>query len=56
LTKDGISFQLRVEMFNAWNHAQFEPPDANAGDKETFGRVSAARTPRLAQVALKFRW
>jgi hypothetical protein len=56
VTKDGISFQLRVEMFNAWNHAQFEPPDGNAGDTMTFGRISAARTPRLVQVALKLIW
>jgi hypothetical protein len=56
VTRDRISFQLRAEMFNAWNHAQFEPPDANAGDTETFGRISSARTPRLVQVALKFLW
>jgi hypothetical protein len=32
---------LRAEMFNAWNHTQFEPPDANAGDGAKFGRISA---------------
>jgi hypothetical protein len=38
------------------NHAQFELPDGNAGDTMTFGRIFAARTPRLVQVALKLLW
>jgi hypothetical protein len=48
--------QLRTEAFNAWNHAQFEQPDGNAGDGINFGRISASRPPRLIQVALKLLW
>jgi hypothetical protein len=56
LLREGARLQVRTEMFNAWNHAQFEPPDGNAGDTMTFGRIFAARTPRLVQVALKLLW
>jgi len=44
---------FRVEMFNAWNHTQFEEPDGNAGDGPNFGRISGTRPPRLIQVAIK---
>jgi hypothetical protein len=47
---------LRAEMFNAWNHVQFEQPDMNAGDGANFGRISATRPPRLIQVAVKILW
>jgi hypothetical protein len=47
---------LRTEMFNAWNHTQFAQPDANAGDTANFGRISAARPPRLIQVSIKLLW
>ena len=46
-------FQLRVEMFNAFNHAQFRNPNGNAANRN-FGLVSAARQPRLVQIGLKF--
>jgi hypothetical protein len=35
------------------NHAQFEAPDGNAGDGANFGRISAARPPRLIQIGIK---
>ncbi len=44
---------FRVEMFNAWNHTQFEEPDGNAGDGPNFGRISATRPPRLVQIGIK---
>ena len=44
---------VRLEMFNAWNHTQFQPPDGNAGDGPNFGRISASRPPRLIQIAMK---
>jgi len=47
---------LRAEMFNTWNHPQFEQPDANAGDGANFGRISATRPPRLIQVSMKLLW
>lgn len=48
--------QLRTEMFNAWNHAQFQQPNGNAGAGITFGRISGALPPRLIQVAAKLCW
>jgi len=48
--------QLRMEMFNAWNHTQFQQPDGNAGDGANFGRISATREPRLIQLAMKLLW
>jgi hypothetical protein len=47
---------LWAEMFNAWNHTQFEPPDANAGDGAKFGRISATLPPRLIRVSIKLLW
>jgi hypothetical protein len=51
-----VRLMPRVEMFNAWNRTQFLQPDANAGDGTNFGRISAARPPRLTQVSLKLLW
>ncbi len=45
--------QFRLEMFNAFNHAQFLNPNGNAANRN-FGLVSAARRPRIMQLALKF--
>jgi hypothetical protein len=47
---------LRAEVFNAWNHTQFEQPDANAGDGETLNRISVTRPLRLIQVSIKLLW
>jgi hypothetical protein len=49
------SLQLRLEAFNAFNHAQFYGPnsvDGNIGSA-TFGHVVSAAAPRLLQIALK---
>jgi hypothetical protein len=54
--KEVAKLQLRAEMFNVWNHAQFQGPDSNAGDGANFGRISAARPPRLIQLAMKVLW
>jgi hypothetical protein len=56
LPRDSARLTLRGEAFNAWNHAQFEQPNGNAGAPALFGRVSATRPPRLIQLALKLRW
>jgi Carboxypeptidase regulatory-like domain len=47
--------QLRLEAFNAFNHAQFYGPTSVDGniDSPTFGRVVNAAAPRLVQIALK---
>jgi hypothetical protein len=50
------SFQLRLEAFNLFNHAQFFGPQAVDGniDSSTFGGVISAAPPRLVQVGAKF--
>jgi hypothetical protein len=48
-----ISSELRLELFNAFNHAQFENPDGNFSDGAYFGRVLHTRDPRQIQLALK---
>lgn len=44
--------QFRLELFNAWNHTQFENPDGDFSDL-SFGLVQKARPPRIMQLALK---
>jgi hypothetical protein len=56
IVRESNRLQLRAEMFNAWNHAQFEQPNGNAGAGANFGRISATRPPRLIQVAAKIVW
>jgi hypothetical protein len=48
-----FSSELRFEFFNAWNHAQFGPPNGSLIPDE-FGRISSLLTaPREIQFALK---
>jgi hypothetical protein len=56
LGRDRAVLQVRAEMFNTWNHAQFQQPNGDAGAGANFGRISATRSPRLVQVALKILW
>ena len=44
--------QFRVEMFNAFNHAQFRNPNGAVANRN-FGLVGGARPPRLVQLGLK---
>jgi hypothetical protein len=49
--------QLRLEVFNLFNHVQFFGPAAVNGDvdnKNLFGKVVNALPPRLVQLALKY--
>ena len=55
---EGRSLELRLEMFNVFNHAQFYPNgsvDGNIGDA-SFGQVLHAADPRIGQIAAKFRF
>jgi carboxypeptidase family protein/TonB-dependent receptor-like protein len=47
------SFELRLEAFNAFNHAQFYGPASVDGNisSATFGQVVSAAAPRLFQIA-----
>jgi hypothetical protein len=53
--KENLAFDLRVEFFNIFNHAQFMNPDGNISDA-SFGIVTQARDPRIGQVSAKFYW
>lgn len=57
-----VNAEFRVELFNAFNHAQFGQPDGNVNDPLTlqpngqltgFGVVSTANPPRIMQLSLK---
>jgi len=45
-------FQFRTEIFNAFNHANFNPPDIRR-DASTFGRILSAGNARIVQFGLK---
>jgi hypothetical protein len=53
--KDNFAFDMRLEFFNIFNHAQFMNPSGNISNA-SFGVVSNARDPRIGQVAFKFYW
>lgn len=50
------SLELRIETFNAINHAQFFGPSAVDGNigSARFGNIESAQPPRLVQLAAKF--
>jgi Carboxypeptidase regulatory-like domain len=53
--KEAMSFQIRGEFFNIFNHLQFTNPSgdvSNAG----FGNVTNAQPTRIGQVSAKFVW
>ncbi|MGH9865673.1 MAG: hypothetical protein ACRD4H_09695, partial [Candidatus Acidiferrales bacterium] len=59
LTKLGerLQMEFRGDLFNVWNHAQFYSVDGNVSNQgTTFGQVQHVRDPRLAQLALKFKF
>jgi hypothetical protein len=46
--------ELRFEFYNLWNHTQFNPSGARTDiNSSNFGRILAARDPRLIQLAAK---
>jgi Carboxypeptidase regulatory-like domain len=53
--KENYAFDVRFELFNIFNHAQFKNPGGNITDSN-FGIVSNARDPRIGQVSAKFYW
>lgn len=54
--KEHKELQFRAEAFNVFNHAQFQNPSGNFNNAGAngFGYVTAARDPRIMQLALKF--
>jgi hypothetical protein len=53
--KETKQLDFRAEAFNVFNHAQFENPSGNFNNagQNGFGYVTAARDPRIMQMALK---
>jgi hypothetical protein len=49
-----LYLQFRLELFNAWNTAQFFNPDTNVDPGGSGGRIFSARDPRIIQGAIKF--
>jgi hypothetical protein len=54
--REGASFQLRADFFNALNHPNFAAPDnAYTTTPSAFGTITAMSTnPRVIQLALRF--
>ena len=48
-----MAMEFRAELFNVFNHAQFENPNCDVVGSN-FGQITIARDPRIGQVALKF--
>jgi outer membrane receptor protein involved in Fe transport len=56
---DSATIQFRVDVFNAFNHTQFNSVNTTlpaSGPTTGFGVVTGARDPREIQVALKLIW
>jgi Carboxypeptidase regulatory-like domain len=53
--REQMAFDLRIEFFNIFNHAQFNNPTGNI-NSSNFGIVTSARDPRIGQVSAKFYW
>lgn len=50
---DGDTLELRVELFNAFNHVNFNQPSAAFGTS-TFGKIYGADRSREIEVAIKY--
>jgi len=50
--REAARFQFRAEMFNAFNHPNFGPPNTTYGSP-SFGRVTSAAPARIVQLAGK---
>jgi hypothetical protein len=53
--KENLAFDVRMEFFNIFNHAQFLNPGGTITNS-SFGVVSSTRPPRIGQFSLKFYW
>jgi len=50
---DRYNLEFRAELFNIFNHAQFQNVQGNI-NASNFGQATSARDPRIGQLALKF--
>jgi hypothetical protein len=52
----GARLQLRAEMFNLFNKANFSNPNTNLSSGTSFGRITGAGAGRVIQLAAKVVW
>ncbi len=51
---ESTNLQLRIDLFNAWNHAQFANPNGNVASS-LFGHITGTRiAPRIVQLSASF--
>jgi hypothetical protein len=50
-----MAFEIRAELFNIFNHAQFINPVGDV-NSDQFGQVTSARDPRIGQLSARFIW
>jgi len=53
--REAMSFQIRGEFFNIFNHAQFTNPSGDISNSG-FGNVTNTQPARIGQVSAKFVW
>ena len=53
MVREGLRLEFRYEMFNTWNHSQFNAPSNSLENAATFGRITSARDPRISQFVLR---
>ncbi len=51
-----LSFQFRLESFNAFNHTQWGNPVRSVADTVNFGKILSARAARINQLGAKLVW
>jgi hypothetical protein len=58
LLHEGMSVELRAEAFNVFNHGQFFGPATVSGNisSTNFGQLQSSSSPRLMQLAARFRF
>ncbi len=63
MIKEAMGFEIRAEFFNVFNHANFNNPNGNFNNSDTFGRVTSTRSfgdlgsgSREGQISAKFTW
>jgi len=54
--RDGLRFQVRGEMFNAFNQVNFMQPNQVVSSTASFGRITGAEDGRVGQVVVKLLW
>ena len=53
--REGLRFQFRGELFNAFNQVNFDAPNTTVSSA-SFGRITGADPARIGQVAVKVLW